>query len=141
MEVARANRRHWLLWAVDCGLLIVLIFYPVSTRLIRLAILALTGAATLGFIHLTWQRPYVRLPLLLSLAAASALVCGPDLVRSDMSALHAAYLQRLQAYKGVRYYWGGENAVGIDCSGLVRRGMIDAVFAQGVRNGVSWLVR
>ncbi len=42
------------------------------------------------------------------------------------SRLQAVYVERLRAYTGTRYLWGGENWLGIDCSGLVRRGLIDA---------------
>ncbi|MHA3770733.1 NlpC/P60 family protein [Verrucomicrobiota bacterium sgz303538] len=141
MAVAHANWRHWLLWAFNCGLLSAVTFYPVSTRFIRLAILALIGGITIGLLRLTWRKPFVRWPLLLAITAAGALVFGPGPTYSDMRALHATYLRRLQAYEGVRYYWGGENSFGIDCSGLVRRGMIDALLAQGIRNWDSTLVR
>ncbi|MCB9850793.1 MAG: C40 family peptidase [Phycisphaerales bacterium] len=42
------------------------------------------------------------------------------------SVLRAEYARQLQGYAGTRYLWGGESRRGIDCSGLIRRGMIDA---------------
>src|SRR5580658_7227415 len=38
----------------------------------------------------------------------------------DVHALRIAYVDRLRAYVGVKYVWGGENMLGVDCSGLVR---------------------
>jgi hypothetical protein len=45
--------------------------------------------------------------------------------------LSREYGTALQNYGGTRYLWGGENGRGIDCSGLVRRGMIDALLQRG----------
>jgi cell wall-associated NlpC family hydrolase len=41
----------------------------------------------------------------------------------------------------VTYYWGGESGHGIDCSGLIRRGLIDALFWRGLRTCDAALVR
>ncbi len=51
----------------------------------------------------------------------------------------------LKSYVGTKYVWGGENFIGIDCSGLLRRAMIVAEIRRGllhpnptlVRNGLS----
>jgi hypothetical protein len=39
------------------------------------------------------------------------------------------------------YVWGGESRIGIDCSGLMRRGLIDAALKQGLLRGNPRLVR
>lgn len=43
-------------------------------------------------------------------------------------------------YRGVPYVWGGENARGIDCSGLMRRAMQDTLWREGLRkrNPALW---
>ncbi|MFN2599036.1 MAG: NlpC/P60 family protein, partial [Pyrinomonadaceae bacterium] len=46
--------------------------------------------------------------------------------------MRRAYIASLESYEGTRYVWGGENSRGIDCSGLVRRGLINADFHEGV---------
>ena len=50
--------------------------------------------------------------------------------KPDPTQLRARYLSSLVAYQGTPYVWGGENARGIDCSGLIRRAMMDALFSQ-----------
>jgi cell wall-associated NlpC family hydrolase len=46
----------------------------------------------------------------------------------------------MAAFEGTRYHWGGENARGIDCSGLPRRALRDALLAYGVKhfNGTAF---
>jgi cell wall-associated NlpC family hydrolase len=50
----------------------------------------------------------------------------------DAAPLRRAYVEALCSYEETRYWWGGENHIGIDCSGLVRRALIDALIKQGV---------
>jgi cell wall-associated NlpC family hydrolase len=40
----------------------------------------------------------------------------------------------LRGYEGTRYVWGGENRLGIDCSGLVRKALVNANVSEGVRS-------
>ena len=47
--------------------------------------------------------------------------------------LREEYIASLRRYTGKKYVWGGEGMLGVDCSGLIRRGMIDALFCRGVR--------
>lgn len=46
--------------------------------------------------------------------------------RINRAALRNDYIRSLRGYDGVRYIWGGENRLGIDCSGLVRAGLINS---------------
>ena len=58
----------------------------------------------------------------------------------DQIALRADYLERLRGFGGTVYVWGGESRTGIDCSGLPRRALRDALFHQGVTgmNGAAF---
>lgn len=51
----------------------------------------------------------------------------------EADALREDYVRRLRDFEGVRYVWGGESPLGIDCSGLPRRALRDALWAQGCR--------
>lgn len=51
----------------------------------------------------------------------------------DRGELRASYLENLRSYEGADYVWGGESGWGIDCSGLPRRALRDAVLGYGLR--------
>lgn len=55
--------------------------------------------------------------------------------------LRRNYVGSLLKYEGTRYIWGGENWLGIDCSGLVRSGLIAANYRQGILHLNPSLVR
>jgi cell wall-associated NlpC family hydrolase len=60
---------------------------------------------------------------------------------TDAAKLRARYVRSLSSYEGTRYVWGGENLLGIDCSGLVRRGLINASFTEGIVTANPGLIR
>lgn len=51
------------------------------------------------------------------------------------------YQHELRRYEGVRYVWGGESRLGIDCSGLVRRALFQVLWKEGLLNVNPTLVR
>lgn len=58
----------------------------------------------------------------------------------DSAQLSRSYVAFLFRYQNTPYVWGGENARGIDCSGLIRRAMVDSLLSQGwkTRNPALW---
>lgn len=56
------------------------------------------------------------------------------MVLSSPMELRAVYQQMLLSYDQTPYVWGGESHRGIDCSGLVRRGLIDALRQVGIKH-------
>lgn len=115
-------------------------FFPVRTGTTRLLLLlGLTSfwlCAVITFRkHRTALVPLVGLPVLLG---GFLLLPGWPV---DPIALRAEYLRSLTPYRDTTYIWGGENRIGIDCSGLVRCGWIDACLRQGIRTANPALVR
>lgn len=51
---------------------------------------------------------------------------------ADAGRLRNAYLDSLSGYEGVKYVYGGENRIGIDCSALVREAYVEAILKTGL---------
>lgn len=76
------------------------------------------------------QRRNVQLVLLMLPLVAALPWLLPERP-ADTQALRTLYVQRLQGFEGTPYVWGGESPRGIDCSGLPRRALREALFIQG----------
>jgi hypothetical protein len=126
------HRLFRILWLSSLLLLIAVALYPVSNRWSRLLSVSLFVAVWFGALALFWRKPAVRWTLLTLTALAGALLLGPGRSLPSAQTMRDDYLKGLRRYDGVTYFWGGENPRGIDCSGLVRRGLIDALFLRGV---------
>lgn len=59
----------------------------------------------------------------------------------DAHALRDEYVRSLRRYEGSAYFWGGETARGIDCSGLVRQGLVDALVQHAFVQVNPWMLR
>jgi hypothetical protein len=118
---------------VAFGGILVIPLNPVNNMILKLAFLGCIGGAWVGFSILTWKRKAVRLVVLILplLAAMPFLLPGDEI---DSGELGQDYVERMSDFEGTRYHWGGESARGIDCSGLPRRALRDALLAYGVRN-------
>lgn len=112
--------------------IIVLNIYPVTTKPIRLAILCAVLGIWLGPLLLLWKWKILRYTLL----PIPLLVIIPFLLPAkpiDKDALRKDFIRRMISYQGTDYHWGGENGRGIDCSGLPRKAIRDALFSNGIR--------
>lgn len=122
-------RRRFLigLWLLTGCLLI----FPINNLPIRIGTILVILAI---YSSLIYQFHRCK-PILIGLLSLGILIVGFLLFlgrNSDTQHLRNAYLRSLQTYKGTRYIWGGENKLGIDCSGLVRAGLIKANVEQGL---------
>ncbi len=106
----------------------------------RLATVLLAGAIWMGALYLFWRQKIIRFACLFFALFLSALTLLPGRP-IDAIALRKAYIAELNQYEGTRYIWGGENKNGIDCSGLVRQGLIRANFKQGLLSFNPVLIR
>lgn len=85
----------------------------------------------LGFL---WRRMIPRKILLVLPLLAVLPFCLPE-KPVDLEKLRERYVAAMERMEGVRYVWGGESHRGIDCSGLPRRALRDALWETGWRNG------
>jgi len=130
-----------LLWVAGACFLAADILYPVSLGLTRALGVALAGLLAAGLLGLCWPYRFLRWTLLGLYVALALFAALPGHTDYDRAALRQEVAQALQRYEGVRYVWGGEGFWGIDCSGLVRRGMIDGTFIYSVRTCNPYLLR
>lgn len=106
---------------------------PVNSMLLKLAFLGSIIGAWMGFTILAWKRK----PLRIGALALPWIAVIPFFLpggRIDAEELRQDYVQRLAAFEGTTYHWGGESSRGIDCSGLPRRALRDALLAYGTKH-------
>ncbi len=119
------RRLMWLLVVGQVAVLVGLALYPINSIMIRLPMLALGFTLWATALALVWpQRRWRWAVAGLPLAVGLVLLLPGRVV--DSEDLRDRMVTALRRYEGVTYVWGGENAVGIDCSGLVRRARMDA---------------
>jgi len=131
MTKANTRRAMLILWLVLCAALLGLLIYPVRSGLVRVAVATLWIFVWAGALWIFRRRRVVRYPLLALAALAVLLLCLPGRA-GDPASLRKAYTASLRPFEDAPYVWGGENGVGIDCSGLVRQGLIRANIKHGL---------
>ena len=110
-------------------MLTVITLYPVSSTLTKSAFLGLLilNAAGPYFIKTKWKKFKIIHSSVIALVVLFFLIRPFTTSRT----VPEIYLQNLKSYEGIRYIWGGENFLGIDCSGLPRKSLISALITKG----------
>jgi hypothetical protein len=135
------SRSLRLLWLAALGLLIAVVLFPVSNRLTRGASLALLCVVWFGGIVLCWRFRWLRNSLIASTLIGLVFISLPARDLPPSESLRTDYVAALRRFEGTQYVWGGESRRGIDCSGLVRCGLMEATFRRGIHNLDPGLVR
>jgi hypothetical protein len=124
----RAWQNRWyLVWPVTLALML----YPINDFWTRTGLLASLAMLWGGLLFFNWHKRIIRSLLLFCTGIAACFLVWPGRA-PDTSKLRASYVASLGNYEGTTYIWGGENRLGIDCSGLVRKGLIMADYRQGI---------
>jgi hypothetical protein len=134
---------RFLLWFLFIGCLfgfIVLCAYPIRDSRIRISMLFLVMIIWLSSLGLIWRSRKIRFGYLILTGCAILFLCMPSRT-IRVHDLRACYVQSLQRYTSVDYMWGAESWMGIDCSGLIRQGFIDALWIYGLKTFNGALVR
>lgn len=108
---------------------LLLCVYPVEYRSTRLLLLLGLAGTWLGGLWFWWGNKIFRASFLV---LAILLLCYVSLPGRAINPedLAKQYVRCLHSFHGVTYVWGGEGFLGIDCSGLVRKGMIILPFTS-----------
>jgi hypothetical protein len=131
-KAAPARRWGRLGW-IGAAAVVVLVIQPIHSRTVQVLELLAIASAWIGLlVHLGRRRwPWLVAALLAPLLLVATLLLPGR--APEVPSLRRAYVQALQRYEGTAYLWGGENRLGIDCSGLVRRGLLAAAASRALR--------
>lgn len=113
------------MWAAILAATLIAVAYPISIGMVRLSIALAVPALWISAVFLARRSKVVAI----GIALVGLLVIGFAVLpgsRPDSVRLRRTYVDELRRYEGAPYVWGGENRRGIDCSGLVRRALINA---------------
>ena len=112
-------------------MLTLLLLYPVRIGITRPAILASSLLIYALLLLCLWKKRPLRY-ILLTLAALPMIFVSLPGRPADSTALQSTYTSTLRSYTHTRYVWGGENHLGVDCSGLIRAAMVDTQFKESI---------
>src|SRR5204863_6746506 len=130
---SKSTRLIRLLWVAALVLFVAVWLFPVSNGITRATDLVLFFIVWFGLIGMCWRRRALRFSLLSVTVLSGVFLALPGRSLPAADSLQRDYVAGLRHYDGVTYYWGGESPKGIDCSGLIRRGLIDSLFFRGIR--------
>jgi len=127
-------------WVLLALALFAVALWPIRFGALRVCIVAaILFLGALG-LWIGWKIRPIRILCFAVLFGAAFFFLAPG--RSENTpALRESYVRSLQEYEGATYVWGGETARGLDCSGLVRRGLVDANRRRGLESANPALVR
>jgi hypothetical protein len=139
-EKVKKQKLFIIAWITLLVIVISMLILPVGTGIIRLCIIFGLILLWSSGIYLFWRTIYLR-ALFLVIAIVVLLIILIPGHKDNSKQLQNEYVYSLLGYENVRYIWGGENKIGIDCSGLVREGFINANFKVGVKTLNPMLIR
>ena len=137
-EKRHINPLHFA-WRIGIVFVIVVHLFPIRFGILRTVMLA-AAAGVWAFTAIIFKQKSIRAIWAATTLAIALLLLGPGRP-ANTEQLRQGYTSGLQQYIGARYIWGGENTRGVDCSGLVRVGLIDTDFRLGITTLNPALVR
>lgn len=128
------------LWVLLFIITVLFFFYPINIGIMRTFLLISVPMLIVASIIFLWKYKTVRYLPLAIVFFVIVFICLPGRA-PDVEKLRLGYVDSMKAFEGTRYIWGGENIFGIDCSGLIRKGLINTCFWQGLSTANPSLTR
>jgi hypothetical protein len=119
--------------------LVGLAFWPYHDGALRYGLpLSLLAVWSAGLVFV-WRRKSARIIVLVLPVLAAIPFCLPA-KPLDPTNLRDRYVAAMKGMEGVPYIWGGERHHGVDCSGLPRLALRDALWEDGLKhaNGAAF---
>lgn len=129
-SLSRWQKSILTVWLILWPVLIALHLYPIRLAAIRLLLLLAVFLIWAGVLAIFWNVKVLRW-IYLSIALIFIAGCFWPKRAANVHELRQKYVRSMLKYKGVTYVWGGETKRGIDCSGLMRCGLVDADLKRG----------
>ena len=141
MKIGLTRSMAFRVWLAASPIAVMLWYSPYVDFPIRVATWAAAFVALVGAVFFAWNNRVLRWLLLVIYSCVILFLVWPSHRAVDQAALRSDYCTALKSYTGTHYVWGGLGCLGIDCSGLVQKGMMDALANGGIANGDPALVR
>lgn len=113
---------------------------PINSILTRLILVGSSLLFVAGILALVWKKRTL-LWVVLGVIACSILLVSLPMFTPNKASIRRHYIKALTNYNGTPYVWGGEGRGGIDCSGLPRKALQDALWREGVSTFNGGLIR
>jgi hypothetical protein len=136
----KKQKRIIISWLSLLVIVIILLILPAGSGILRLGIVLGFIVLLSSGIYLFWRKIFLRW-LFLSITTVILMIILIPGHKGNPKQLQDEYVHSLLQYENVKYIWGGENKMGIDCSGLVREGFINANLKVGVKTLNPKLIR
>lgn len=114
---------------------------PINSGVMRLAFLGSILVFWIGAISVFWHSRIAKCTLIAIPAILLASILLSPSRNIDTDLLQQRYVTNLKSYENTKYVWGGESHSGIDCSGLPRKALREAILREGISTINGTLLR
>ncbi|HCC07619.1 MAG TPA: hypothetical protein DEP72_05610 [Clostridiales bacterium] len=122
-------------WQIIITLMVLaflILIHPVPERLSKYMVIGCFVISWLIIVFKLWYNFFTRGVVIIATVFIFVTFYGSNKVVVSNELINACYVENLKDYENTKYMSGGENGIGIDSSGLVRRPMIDTFIEMGL---------